>query len=194
MEQEACTSAQLIHRAGQGDADAFAALSAKYLWLVRLKAQHFTGTAVPEREDLIQEGLLGLYVAAASYDEAAGASFATYAGVCIYNRMVSAARRYASNGNRTLNESVSLDSGEAISVQAGKDPMDVVELRERLGQLKGQLQAGLSPLERRVLSLYLTGCRRRELPRRLGISQKSCDNALHRVRSKLRAMGGAGQP
>ena len=63
-----------------------------------------------------------------------------------------------------------------------------LELREWLHQLRQRLEASLSPLERRVLALYLSGCPRRELPEKLGVSQKSCDNALHRVRSKLRAM------
>ena len=175
-EMEACSNAQLISRVRQGDADAFAALSARFLWLIRAKAHRFAGAAAPDTEDLTQEGLLGLYAAATSFKEGAAASFTTYAGVCVYNRMASAVRRYGSSGNRTLNESLSLDPGAAV------------ELQEWLGQLRQRLEAALSPLERRVLALYLSGCPRRELPKRLGISQKSCDNALHRVRSKLRGM------
>lgn len=185
---ESYSNAQLLHRVRQGDADAFAALSARYLWLVRAKAHKFVGVQAPEVEDLTQEGLLGLYAAAISFDDTAGASFATYAGVCIYNRMASAVRRYGSSGNRMLNESVSLDSEDAFFAPAGDDPGAAVELQEWLGQLRQKLEANLSPLERRVLSLYLSGSQRRELPGKLGLSQKSCDNALHRVRSKLRAM------
>ena len=185
---EEWSSAQLVRRVRQGDADAFTALSARYLWLVRAKAHRFAGAQAPEVEDLTQEGLLGLYTAAVSFDEKAGASFSTYARVCIYNRMASAVRRYGSSGNRTLNESVSLDSGDVAFTMAGEDPGAALELREWLHQLRQRLEASLSPLERRVLALYLSGCPRRELPEKLGVSQKSCDNALHRVRSKLRAM------
>ncbi len=185
---EEWSSAQLARRVRQGDADAFTALSARYLWLVRAKAHRFSGTHAPEVEDLTQEGLWGLYTAAVSFDERAGASFSTYAGVCIYNRMASAVRRYGSSGNRTLNESVSLDSDDMAFTVAGEDPGAALELREWLHQLRQRLEASLSPLERRVLALYLSGCPRRELPEKLGVSQKSCDNALHRVRSKLRAM------
>lgn len=184
---ESYTNAQLAAKVREGDADAFAALSARYLWLVRAKAHKFAGSGAPETEDLTQEGLLGLYAAAVSYKEDAGAGFATYAGVCIYNRMLSAVRRYGNSGNRTLNESVSLESGEAL-LPAGEDPGEAVELREWMAALRKKLEGSLSPLERRVLELYLSGCGRRELPGRLGLSQKSCDNALHRVRSKLRAM------
>lgn len=185
---ESYSNAQLVRKVRQGDADAFAALSARYLWLVRAKAHKFAGAAAPEVDDLTQEGLLGLYVAAKSFDENAGASFSTYAGVCIYNRMASAVRRYGSSGNRTLNESVSLDSGAAFLAPADDAPGAAVELQERLTQLRQKLEARLSPLERKVLALYLSGCPRRDLPEKLGLSQKSCDNALHRVRSKLRAM------
>ena len=185
---EEWSSAQLARRVRQGDADAFTALSARYLWLVRAKAHRFSGAHAPEVEDLTQEGLWGLYTAAVSFDERAGASFSTYAGVCIYNRMASAVRRYGSSGNRTLNESVSLDSGDMAFTVAGEDHGAALELREWLHQLRQRLEASLSPLERRVLALYLSGCPRRELPEKLGVSQKSCDNALHRVRSKLRAM------
>lgn len=185
---ESYSSAQLVSKVRQGDADAFAALSARYLWLVRAKAHKFAGAGAPEVEDLTQEGLLGLYAAAVSFDEAGGASFATYAGVCIYNRMASAVRRYGNSGNRTLNESVSLDSSETFLTAGDGDPGARVEWQEWMCQLRQKLENTLSPLERKVLALYLSGCSRRELSKKLGLPQKSCDNALHRVRSKLRAL------
>lgn len=185
---ETYTTAQLLCRVRAGEPEAFSQLSARYLWLIRGKAQRFTGAGVPEQEDLFQEGLLGLYAAARTYDEKGGASFATYAGVCVYNRMASAVRRHTNSGNRTLNESLSLSSDDASALSTGEEPGMAVELQERLSQLHSQLEAALSPLEHRVLTLYLGGCRRRDLPRRLGISQKACDNALHRVRAKLRGL------
>ena len=185
---ESYSSAQLAAQVRQGDAEAFAALSARFLWLVRAKAHKFSGAAAPEGEDLTQEGLLGLYAAAVSFEDGGGASFATYAGVCIYNRMASAVRRYGSSGNRTLNESVSLDSGEALITGGDADPGAAVEWQEWMAQLRQRLESALSPLERKVLALYLSGCPRREWPGKLGLPQKSCDNALHRVRSKLRAL------
>lgn len=187
-EMEACSNAQLIEKVRGGDADAFAALSARYLWLIRAKAHRFAGCSAPDTEDLTQEGLLGLYAAATTFNEQAEASFTTYAGICVYNRMASAVRRYGSSGNRTLNESLSLDSGDAQGLAAGEDPGAAVELREWLEQLRHRLEELLSPLERKVLALYLSGCKRQEMPGKLGVPQKSCDNALHRVRSKLRGM------
>ena len=93
MDYQACGDAQLaaLVRAGQGEA--FAELSARYLGLIRAKAKLFEGASAPEKEDLWQEGLLGLYAAAISYRQGRGASFPTYAGVCVYNQMASAVRR-----------------------------------------------------------------------------------------------------
>ena len=86
MDYQACGDARLaaLVRAGQGEA--FAELSARYLGLIRAKAKLFEGASAPEKEDLWQEGLLGLYAAAISYRPGRGASFPTYAGVCVYNR------------------------------------------------------------------------------------------------------------
>ena len=110
MDYQACGDAQLaaLVRAGQGEA--FAELSARYLGLIRAKAKLFEGASAPEKEDLWQEGLLGLYAAAISYRPGRGASFPTYAGVCVYNQMASAVRRHGSSGNRPLNESVPLEA------------------------------------------------------------------------------------
>ena len=113
------SDARLAGCVRDGDPEAFVGLSSRYLWLVRAKAGLFSGPAAPEKEDLFQEGLLGLYAAALTYQPAAGASFATYSGVCVYHRMVSAARRHQSAGNRPLNESLPLESAGEVPVPAG---------------------------------------------------------------------------
>ena len=131
MDYQACGDAQLaaLVRAGQGEA--FAELSARYLGLIRAKAKLFEGASAPEKEDLWQEGLLGLYAAAISYQPGRGASFPTYAGVCVYNQMASAVRRHGSSGNRPLNESVPLEDAGEAAVEAG--PEALLELREDHG-------------------------------------------------------------
>ena len=186
MDYQACGDAQLaaLVRAGQGEA--FAELSARYLGLIRAKAKLFEGASAPEKEDLWQEGLLGLYAAAISYRPGRGASFPTYAGVCVYNQMASAVRRHGSSGNRPLNESVPLEDAGEAAVEAG--PEALLELREEFGALCRQMDVSLSPLERRVLALYLSGCSRGEAAQRVGVPLRSYDNALHRVRSKLKRM------
>lgn len=184
MELQQCSDVQLAALVRQGQGEAFAELSARYLGLVRGKARLFEGAAAPEKEDLWQEGLLGLYVAAISFRQEGGASFPTYAGVCVYNRMASAVRRHASGGNRTLNESVPLE--EDRPAPSRESPESLLELREDFRALCRKMNVALSPAERRALKLYLSGCCREEAARQAGVSLRAYDNALYRAREKLR--------
>lgn len=168
--------------------DAFGELSARYLWLIRVRAAEFQGADAPEREDLLQEGFVGLYAAAVSFDETKGTSFRTYAGLCISRRMVDAARRHGSEKNRLLNESLSLDSEAAHTLSTETTPEDTVELREQFQGLLHKLELALTPLERKALSLYLSGCRRSEIEERSGMPLRTYDNAMFRVRSKVKAL------
>lgn len=170
-----------------GEPEAFVELSSRYMGLVRAKAASFSGAGAPEKEDLFQEGFLGLYAAALSYHPEGSASFSTYAGVCVYNRMVSAARSHQSPGNRTLNESLPLDSAGELPAFAG-GPEDRYELRESFHAMWQGIEEALSPLELRVLRLYLGGWRREEIEKNAGMSLRTFDNALHRVRTKLRRL------
>lgn len=186
MEFQNISDGQLSALVRQGQGEAFAELSSRYLGLIREKARQFEGASAPEKEDLWQEGLLGLYAAAISYRPEGGASFATYAGVCVYNRMASAVRKHTSNKNRPLNESVSLEDAGDAPAHAG--PESLFELREDFRAFCQKMDLSLSPLERRVLALYLSGCRRGEAAEKAGVSLRSYDNALHRVRAKLKQL------
>lgn len=185
MEYSVCSDSELCRLIRDDASDAFAELSARYSWLIQAKAAQFAGPSVPEKEDLLQEGFLGLYAAAVSFEETGGASFRTYAGICVSRRMTDAARKHGSAKNRLLNESLSLDS-EAAHLAAENGPEDLLELRERLQALLRQMDAVLTPLERKALLLYLSGCKRSEVETRSGMSLRAFDNALYRVRSKLK--------
>ncbi|WP_322183435.1 sigma-70 family RNA polymerase sigma factor [Neglectibacter caecimuris] len=185
MEYSACGDAELCLLVREGSPDAFAELSSRYLRLIRAKAAQFAGPSAPEKEDLLQEGFLGLYAAAVSFEEAGGASFRTYAGICVSRRMTDAARRHGSTKNRPLNESLSLES-EAAHLALESGPEDLLELRERLQALFRQMDTVLTPLERKALLLYLSGCKRSEVENRSGMSLRAFDNALYRVRNKLK--------
>ena len=180
------TDAGLAQLVRQGQGDAFAELSARYLGLIRGKARRFEGAGAPEKEDLWQEGLLGLYAAAITYKPDAGTSFSSYAGVCVFNRMASAVRRHGNNGNRVLNESVPLE--ELRSSAAGEEPQVFLELRENFQSFWKELERSLSPLERRALGLYLNGVPRQEAAQRLSLSPRTYDNALPRARKKIQAL------
>ena len=180
---DSISDARLAGLVRSGDPEAFAQLSARYLGLVRGKARLFEGQTALDREDLWQEGFLGLYAAAVSYKPEGGAEFSTYAGVCIYNRMASAVRRHGSSGNRPLNESLPL---EAAGDASEEGPEALLELREDFRALCKRMDVSLSPLESKVLTLYLNGRGRKEAARRAGMTLRSYDNALHRARSKLK--------
>ena len=181
-----CSDEELALQVQAGSPDAFDQLSARYLGLLRARAGQFAGPGGLEREDLIQEGFLGLYAAAMAYNPQGGASFGTYAGVCVHHRMAGAARSHLSAKNRTLNESLPLDSAGNLPEPRERSPEDLLELRENARDFRRRVQTLLTPLERRALGLYLGGWRREEIPRRAGISLKTFDNALHRVRKKLK--------
>ncbi len=176
---------ELVRLAKAGEPEAFAELSARYAGLVRAKAVLFCGRTAPEWEDLFQEGLLALYLAALTYDEARGASFSTYAGACVQNRMTDAARRHGSAKNKPLNESLSLDSEDAASMAAKGGPEDLLELREQVRELFARLGKALTPMERKALTLYLSGEGAKGAERR-GMTGRAYENALFRARKKLR--------
>lgn len=178
--------AELIKKIQQGCSEVFGELSIRYLWLIRAKAAPFVGSAVPDSEDLIQEGFLGLYQAACTYEEEKSASFRSYAGVCVENRMISAVRTHSSKKNQMLNESISLDDAELSAVSAEDSPERQLEGKEELRRVLSFAKFSLTPLELKALSLYLKGCPRREVTRRSGLSLKAFDNAMHRVRTKLK--------
>lgn len=167
--------------------DAFAELASRYLGLVGNLARKFRSDSSPEDEDLVQEGLLGLYGAALTYDSDGGASFRTYASVCITNRLKNEVRNHSSKKNSLLNNSLSLDDVSLVDMDADVSPELVLESQEVFSAVLNQIHVSLSDFERKVLALYLTGYKRSEISEKLGISVKAFDNALQRARQKLKA-------
>ena len=176
----------LVQRFRSGNAEVFSVLVARYLKLIRIKACSFREIFSLEREDLYQEGLLGLFDAACSYVEDGRASFETYAGRCINNRIVSAVRRSASKKNALLNFALPMEELSGLDVDAASDPQVLLENREEIDRMLSVVQTSLSPLERKVLFLYLGGYKRSEIEEKLQMSVRSFDNAMARVRKKLK--------
>ncbi|MBQ2668211.1 MAG: sigma-70 family RNA polymerase sigma factor [Clostridia bacterium] len=181
------TDEALVCAFQNGDAEAFSELVARYLKLIRIKACSFREIFSLEREDLYQEGLLGLFDAVRSYRVQDGrASFETYAGRCINNRIVSAVRRDASRKNSLLNHAVSIDEISVLDAGQTADPQQLLENQDEMDHMLETVHASLSAFERKVLSLYLSGYKRSEIQTKLGISVRAFDNAMVRVRKKLR--------
>ncbi|MCL2884680.1 MAG: sigma-70 family RNA polymerase sigma factor [Oscillospiraceae bacterium] len=127
-----------------------------------------------DTDDLVQEGFLGLLAAVRTFRLDGGASFRTYASLCIRRRMVEVLHREM--------PSVPLEDEEE---EPGPDPAAIVVERDEEQRLWQRLRRDLTPLEYGVLNLYLGAYTYEEIARRLEVGTKAVDNALQRIRRKL---------
>ena len=184
---------KLVLLSDQDDSLAFATLVSRYLPFVRVCASgvHCTGL---ETEDLAQEGVIGLIRAIRTYSANRGASFHTYAVRCIENSISSVIRSACSVGKVPPNITVSIDSSDEYGMPLPSPPAEdiqspesIVLSREGVRMIGEQAQILLSDLEHRVLLLFLEGFEYTKIANELGISVKSVDNALSRIRKKLKS-------
>ena len=144
-----------------------------------------------ETDDLIQEGMIGLIKAVRDYDPGKGASFKTFATLCIVRQQTTAIEAAGRLKNNPLNQSVSLADVEwetAYLVMKDPSPEDIVLDRERAEELKSDIRRALSPFEREVLEYYLKDMGYREIAGVLGKPPKTIDNAIQRIRTKVRKL------
>lgn len=131
---------------------------------------------------------MGFLAAVHGYDEESGVPFRSYAGVCIANRIRSAVRAGARLKNIPLNSYISLNDDSVALPQTQLNPEDLVIARDEVVRLDTIMASRLSQYERSVIQLYLGGRSYEDIAARLGSTAKSVDNALQRVRRKLRFM------
>lgn len=174
---------ELVLLVQKNQGEAFVELASRYFPLIHRIAYPYR-SALLEAEDLSQEGLLGLYYAARTFRQTGGASFSTYAGVCISNCIVSAFRRAFSRSGQIMKEAVPLD--READLAAIQDPESQLIDRENLDVLLHKIRNTLTRMEQQVLSCYVSGFSYQEISSALGISVKSVGNAMQRVRKKLR--------
>jgi RNA polymerase sporulation-specific sigma factor len=187
----------LIALAKQGRADAYDRLVRRYYGFVRLKASSYF-LAGGDSEDLIQEGLVGLYKAIRDYRTDRESSFRNFAELCITRQIITAVKTATRNKHTPLNQYVSFSSSPAGALTEGEptldevipgstvhDPVNQVISSEELRALVACLSTVLSELESRVLSLYLDGHSYEDVGKRLGCDTKTVDNALQRVKRKV---------
>lgn len=172
-------------------AQAVETLVVRYQKLVRASARPYF-LAGADFDDLLQEGMLGLLHAVSLYDPKRGTSFKTFAAVCIRNRLISAVRAADSMKHRLLNDSIPLctfsfdaSSDAANLPPTEKSPEELLIGREDFAEFQVRLSSALSPLEQRILELYLEGLSYREIADLLKKSIKSVDNAVQRIRRKI---------
>jgi RNA polymerase sporulation-specific sigma factor len=189
----------LIALAKQGRSDAYDQIVRRYYGFVRLKASSYFLVG-GDSEDLIQEGLVGLYKAVRDFRTDRESSFRNFAELCITRQIITAVKTATRNKHTPLNQYVSFSATPAGAAGDGDptldevipgptvhDPVNQVISSEELRALVGCISTVLSDLESRVLSLYLDGYSYDQVGDRIGCDCKTVDNALQRVKRKVGA-------
>jgi RNA polymerase sporulation-specific sigma factor len=187
----------LIALAKQGRPDAYDKIVRRYYGFVRLKASSYFLIG-GDADDLIQEGLVGLYKAVRDFRTDRESSFRNFAELCITRQIITAVKTSTRNKHTPLNEYVSFSQTPAASSGEGDptldemlpgptvhDPVNQVISSEELHSLVGCLSSVLSELESSVLSLYLDGHSYEAVAERIDCDTKTVDNALQRVKRKV---------
>lgn len=195
---------ELALRVSKGDGEAFEQLCSKYKPIINSIARKYflvgAGT-----DDLIQEGTIGLYRACIDYNkDKPTASFKTFASLCIRRKIQSAVKSNNRNKNLPLNTYISIDTQGMLVVGVKKNEQDDEEesgiyinpdfmspennllSQENVDEINTYINTLLSDFEKRVLSLYVDGCNYIEIAKKLQKDPKSIDNALNRIKIKLK--------
>jgi len=185
---------QVVELAKQGDENAYNHIIARYRNFVYSKAKSYFING-GEQDDLVQEGMIGLYKAVRDYNEEY-TSFAAFAKICVIRQILTAVKNSTRNKHKPLNSYVSLDgnSNEETDVEAligdsdGKNslnPENILIDRENLSGITYRINQILSGMELEVLALYLDGFSYQEIAEKIGKDCKSVDNAIQRIRKKI---------
>src|SRR5882757_7068144 len=187
---------QLVIKARNGSEAALDTLIRRYTTVVRLKASSYF-LAGGDHDDLVQEGLIGLYKAVRDFRPDKETSFRSFAELCVTRQIITAIKTATRFKHSPLNTYVSFSHtpagqdpddctlGDALPGPAVNDPSVKVISTEELQSLVGCLSSTLSPLESDALRLYLEGSSYEQMAEELGCDTKTIDNALQRVKRKI---------
>ncbi len=174
---------------------AFDCLIDRYKEMVSIKANKFFMIG-SEKEDMLQEGYMGLYKAVKSFDQKKQNSFKTFAGLCIERQMITAVKNSNRQKHIPLNSSLSLnseayeenDDTEIIEIldtrKTGEDPLDIITKKEYFSIVETAINDSLSDFEKKVLTHYKNGETYAEIATKLESKVKSVDTAIQRIRKK----------
>ena len=189
------TDEELIARYMDGDNAVVDFLMDKYKYLVRSQAGNMFLLGA-DHEDLLQEGMIGLFKAIRDYDPGRDASFQTFAKLCISRQIFTAIEASNRHKHAPLNSYTSLSETDSehyreirdrlVEMTAIESPETMMIDKENMAQLEDILTAELSVLEKQVFDLYFIGMSTREIAAILGRTEKATDNALQRLKGKLR--------
>jgi len=188
------TDEELILKAQQGQTEAVNTLLTKYKSIVnKISRSYFLIGG--DMEDIVQEGMIGLYKAIINFHSDKHASFKTFAATCIKHQIQNAIKVASSEKNMILSSALPIaeqikqdDDEEELEILVPSSlpsPDDKVLEREKINELKKAVSKALSPLEKKILSLYLRGYNYSEIAQIGDLNKKSIDNGLSRIKSKL---------
>jgi RNA polymerase sporulation-specific sigma factor len=195
IEQEPREDAELLRAVRDGDDRALDVLLDRYRSFARSKSRSYF-LAGADREDVVQEGMIGLYKAIRDFDTGQNTPFRAFAELCISRQILTAIKTANRQKHGPLNSSISLDApvhtdtgqqsvADVVVLEQLADPADVVISTEEVKDLSATMRANLTELEADVLRLYMDGRSYEEIAGALGNHVKSIDNALQRIKRKL---------
>lgn len=189
------TDEELVKMAQEGSVTAEEFLINKYKELAKIKSSMYFIVG-GDREDVIQEGMIGIFKAIREFQEEKNASFRTFAEVCINRQIISAIRKANLRKHQILNESVSLSQEqdtkegekpleERLRSKDNDDPETLMLMKEITDFLIEDSKELFSPLEQKVLAAMLKGKKYKEIAPELHRSSKTVDNAIQRIKKKI---------
>lgn len=188
------TEEELAFAAQKGDARAMELIVNRYKSFVKLRSKSYFLVGA-DREDVIQEGMIGLYKAIRAFKPERGVSFKTFAELCITRHIITAVKMATRQKHMPLNTYVSLNKSEGgmyffehvgyAGEKNGTDPEQIVIEKENVIGIEGQIDKVLSEFEAKVLMYHLNGLSYGKIAECLQKEPKSIDNALQRIKRKL---------
>lgn len=195
---EGYSDEELIDRLRQGEEQIIDYIMDKYKNLVRNKAKSMFILGA-DNDDLIQEGMIGLFKAVRDYDAGRDASFYTFADLCVSRQMYTAVQASRREKHAPLNSYISLYADMTESDQEGNaelvnaltsavetNPEELLIDKENVANIEAIIDKELSGFEKQVLDLYITGMSYSQIAKVLGRDDKSTDNALQRLKAKIK--------
>lgn len=186
---------EIIKRINEGDKNALNYLLSKYTDIVNMKAGKYFIVGA-EKEDIMQEGLIGLFKAIISFDPKKQSSFKTFANLCVERQLQTAIKSSMRQKHMPLNSYLSFnisayDENDDTSLlevfeteKTADDPLDIVTKKEYYNFVEERIEETLSDFEKQVLHRYTNGETYSEIATKLNSPVKSVDNAIQRIRKK----------
>jgi len=184
----------ILQLAKGGDERALNFIMEKYYNIVNMKASRFFAAGI-EKDDIIQEGMIGLYKAIQSYSDDKQNSFKSFANMCIERQLITVVKSANRQKNLPLNSAFSLntpiyedgdsDAMEVLDASLVEDPLETIANKEYLNQMETKIDENLSDFEKKVFLHYKQGKSYNDIAKEMNSKVKSVDTALQRIKKKV---------